>query len=938
MGHKRMIITDYGYSSRGNGENHVRYYFYDLDRRQSLGPVGFLWRDFFISRSNLNSRETDDIRDLMQEHGLDKVSLEAIPDTQHKFVVHLRGVNEKQLKRLNLKDKFVKQSPSEMTQIRWDFTRTQVRGLEEVLAKQKQVHRLFRELHDDVRFPMRMDGEPTRKITTAVKKTGQFQRITELHQEIEQELKGLDPANRTSLNIRKGQLLILLNSSKGIRREIDDQLPEKILEMMLGDRGFVVDDIELGDYPIPGQEKIYLDWYCWKENRRFAGQGFGYSPIEDPEFEKAVSYDSSAQDQHWVRRNSARFFFDFDPLGQGGHNNLSFDNQKRLNPHRKAEVAQKRAKGDSVFLCRPDNSELVYSRDKAISEIIKGPGIVTDTFRFCSIHFAELFPNTKLETIIEFFKHFVPDFEFTFKKSLQSYLLIEEKRKRWEQGDPADGQDITEYGYWDVVAHLVANLEMLPMIVNIADCTGTDIFSAGIYYPKNYGQRFWNEHYFNERKKTKFWQFAYDNSYGSFNNDSIAELAASTNIWSSKKNKIRDAKKRVTEKVLADMGISINRRKGLHENVSVFHIPSFALGMEWYFRYFRDEKFRRLCRLYDDMTDAKSPLEAMAYGNVLDGIAHVPLFEAKQVLRGDQKPFFFERDYRFPVRKMMQNFQKALEKRLEVLKGKNLVAYTGDLLLIEDLEEEEIQEIKRNLAYFGQADAVHVKEMAKRRAPGDRDEVLVMDFAGLMSSRGMKMPTEKTVLNAGYGDRKSVAETRTLFNFVKQVFEDRRKGLEYLAEVGRELRDYDPLDFVCTQKLRKDIDEYVWKDGRPQLKRLRILNALGAKEKDESRSYAVGRMDEDAEDNFVEFRLEEKEYFQENFRPRVGYYQRLLFGEGSPIFRIASSLFFPDTEDHGSYEAKRQAYDNIISGNMGMFDIDILLAPIEKDIEEDNLE
>ncbi|MBW3010781.1 hypothetical protein KY326_01020, partial [Candidatus Woesearchaeota archaeon] len=588
-------------------------------------------------------------------------------------------------------------------------------------------------------------------------------------------------------------------------------------------------------------------------------------------------------------------------------------------------------------LCKPDNSEIGYSRDKAISEIIKCPGFVTDTFRFCSIHFGELFPNTKLETIIEFFQHFIPDFEFTFKKSLQSYLLIEEKRRRWERGNLTDGQDITEYGYWDVVAHLVANLEMLPMIVNIADCTNTDIFSAGIYFPKNYGQRFWNEHYYENWDNTKYWQYAYDPSYKQFYGNNIAEFAAETNIWDSKNNKIRDAKKRVTEKILADMGISINRRKGRHENVSVFHIPAFALGMEWYFRYFADERFKRLGKLYDDMLNAASPLEAMAYGNVLDGIAHVPLFEAKQVLRGDKKHFFFEKEYHFSVASMMQDFKKVLEDKLEVLKRKNIVAYTGDLLLVEDLKSEEIEEIRKNFSYFGQADAIHVKEMTQTRAPGDGDEVLLMNFDGLMSSRGMKMPTEKTVLNAGFGDRKTVVETRTLFNFVKKVFEDQRSGLEYLMQVGRELHRYDPLDFVCTQRLTKDIEEYVWKNGRPQLKRLRIMRYFGARDKNATCSYAVGNFGE-GEDAFVEFKIDEKDYFVENFRPRLGYYQRLLFGENSPIYKIASSLFFPDTEDHRSYEDKRRAYDNIISGNAGLFDIDILLAPIEEDIEDDNLE
>ncbi len=925
-----MIITDFSYTHRKNGPKYVEYYFYDLEKKQSIGPVGFRWKDYFISKNDLSRSEIENKTARLKRGGfLEEGLIEVIKSGKHKFAMHVRDVSENQLAGMGLKDDFIKQSATDMARVRWDFTRTQVRGLESVFEKQKEVHQLWRGIHDNIRFAMKAAGKKPAKIKKAVNESEQMEIINTLTAEIETKLKEHDPKNEIRFDAEKGRLIIILNSSNGLELERHDELPRKILDALQSDRGFVVDDIELGDYTTE-HPKIYLDWYCWREDRRFAGRGFGYAPIENPMFGEDVVYDSEASDQHEVRKHSARFLFDFDPLGQGGHNNLSFDNPKRLNPCRQDEIAQKRVKGDGVFLCRPDNSEIKYSRDKGISEIIKGPGFVTDTFRFSFIHYRELFPNTKLETIIEFFRHFIPNFDFEFKKSIGSYLLIEEKRKNWERGNLRDGQDVTEYGYWDVVAHYMANITILPMIVNIADCTGIDIFSAGIYFEKDFGKRFWNEHSYQRKKRQKFWEFRNDNQYRQSNDESIEELAAETNLWDSEKNSLSRAKIRVVESILASEDILIKRRKGFRKNVSVFRLPSFALGME---KYFKKEEFKRLYGLYELMRNAKSPLEAIAYANVLDAIAYVPLFEAKQVSREDMHSFHFEETYQLPVNNLMAHFRKQLTDKLKVLKGKKIVGHTGDLMLIEGLREEEIDELRKDMIYLGQADVVNVQEMRKNksRRRGKPQETLIMNFDGLISSRGMKLPTAKTVENSGYGDRKSVLETRTLYDFVNLIFEDKRKALEYLSEVAKGLGDLPATDYVCTQKLRKSITEYQWIKGRPQLKRIKILDFLGAEEKDEARSYAVGS--DGREDTFVEFKLEEKERFLEDFKPRINYYRRLLFEEGSLIYKIASSLFFPNMEKHPQADGKMHAYENLIFGDATEDDINILLAPIETDLE-----
>ena len=179
---------------------------------------------------------------------------------------------------------------------------------------------------------------------------------------------------------------------------------------------------------------------------------------------------------------------------------------------------------------------------------------------------------------------------------------------------------------------------------------------------------------------------------------------------------------------------------------------------------------------------------------------------------------------------------------------------------------------------------------------------------------------------------KTILETETQYHFLNFIFDERKDGLHFIAMVARELGDRDPIDYVCTQRLRKNITEYQWKEGRPVLKRTKILNYLGAEAKDEERSYAVGSFGKE-EATFVEFKPEEKDTFKEYFTPRVEYYRRLLFGEDSLIYKVVSSLFFPKAENDERFERRIEAYNNIIMGNKDEYevreDIDVLLEPLD---------
>jgi len=919
-----MIITDFSYNGRKK-PLFIKYYFYDLDKRQSLGPAGFNWQEYFVSKESMTEQIIAAKRAKLESAGLlEKGTVHTVKDSRNKFSMHLRGISMGELRKCGFGKDFINLGAMDMAKRRWDFTRTQIRGLDSILGKQKQAHNLFREVHDEIRFPMLMEGATPAPIRKALKKTGQIKEIEAIQTGLDAEVKSLDPQNYANFDINTGLMFLFFNSSNGLKVDYDPDLPAKIKEILLSDRGLLVDDIETGDYTTE-HPFIYLDWFCWKENNRFPGQGFGFDPIVNPVLADGVVYDGSAANQDEIRKLSSRFFFDFDPLAQGGHNNLSFDNQKRLNPLRKAEKGEKRAKGDGKYLVRPDNSEIAFSRDKAISEIMKPPGIVTDSYRFCDVQFKEFFPNTKLETVIAFFKKFIPGFDFSFKKSLGSYSLIETKRIKWNAGSKEDGQDIVDYGYWDVVAHYMANITIAPWIINIADCCNMDIFSAGVYFPKDYGVRFWDQHYHKKFNRSKFWAKKLDNSYKSARDDSLVELIARANVFDSKENKIRDVKRRTAEKILNDEEIEIERKKGYYNNVSVFHLPSFALGMEWYFQ--KDE-FERLHRLYDLMRNAESPLEAMVYGNVLDSIAYVPLFETKQVQRDDKYPSQFKKVFDVSPWSMLERFSKELREKFKILKDKKVIGHTGDLLVVKDLDWNDLRDLKKEFTYMGQADVIRIKEMQKTGRGKGISEKLIFNYDGLVSSRGIEIPTLKKVENAGHGDSKTVLETRTQYNFLTLVFEDKRKALEYIADVAQKLGDFDPIDYICTQTLRRDIKEYQWKDGIPKEKRIQILNYLGAQAKDEEKSYAVGTFGKD-DATFVEFKIDEQEEFREYFTPRVEYYRRLLFGNQSLIFKTASSIFMPKAENDEGFEERINAYNNIILGNGQDHDIDVLLEPLD---------
>ncbi|MBW3012767.1 hypothetical protein KY340_01040 [Candidatus Woesearchaeota archaeon] len=983
-----MIVTNRLFNS---GE-HPHFKLYLFDGETSFGPLNMLWQDFFISKP-LNPNEIERTIRKLKEIGI--IQGEAAErdfrwNNVKKYssksqVIHLKGNYEGLFKQHELYF-FRRQKPTDISRLTDNLLTKEVgngKGIE-ILELQRKCNEKLREIHEKVRAPAIVEGHRidfmgealgkifqgedlktavrgkrkenratiTKAFSLAEECADTFPEIRRLQTEIDAKLPS---GSWTEIDFKKCRLQIFVEE-RHFQKRTGGFLEERL-------RGWVengklcASDIELGKYDTPNPE-IYLDSYVWENDGKFDGIVFGIYDIGQDFIDTEdgrIKYVLCAN-QTELRRQIALFRFEKSFLLDAGHNLAGFDAQKRLNPQR--EKSKKKAKtkdekekiipGDGLFLVGSDNTELRYhSKKRGLEFITRNGGITLDSLIIGRHFFLELFPDMKLETMVAFFNHFNESFQFEFEKSLGSYTEIELMREDWEKGDIEKGKKLVEYCYYDTKAHYMLQKKgLLWPIYYIAEALDCDLFSAANKSPKDLAKLFWDIQQFNETNVSGLWSMKEDKEFKKIAKDKNAfvNIIADTNVFD--KYEIRTCQKRIVDYVLDKSGISYRKARGFCKDVSAFYVPAFAQGLSFVLR-----RFKGLRKLYERAQTADT-LHKVMYYTVLDAVASVILIDAKRTKcrvkddKFDDKIFWAK--YKINPDEFLTKFEANLTGMFNGLEG-NIVSCTGDVVFVDGLSEEKRRDFeKKGAVYLGQADIIRLKHIYKNQKNLDKavdnDESLIMNFDGLLSSTGLRMPSKKVRFDKDpeSGDLTGL-EIKIVYDFVQEYFmsgpEKALRLLDRYCKAVRENKWENKLDYLRTYVCNKPtIYDYADQDRE----KVEIMKFFGCENYGDRVTFAIGSSD-GVENDYLRFNPDSRQEFIQNFVPRFSHYANKIFGGRAvekgrflvgageserfetKLYRIFTSLFYPNHKEDEHYEQKEDAFDRIKCGIGSEDDIRILL-------------
>ncbi len=917
----------------------IKYYLSDFEHL--YGPLCLRWHPFYISKA-LTYPEVSKVMQIIGENEAHTLlSYEPKRYSAKKQVIFLRGPLNKHPSNV-LRSYFYKQSATEIIRLTHHFPDQCIavdRNIEHALHNQREAHSILRDIHDkslefriSVKDKKKAERQRRKFLRDEVKKS---QKLDELLKESRYLVQELDPRHSCSIDPIKHNFHILLDSNPGHRPNGVELKQVRLFTKDLIDELFkrgkvVVTDTEFGEYKTP-DPFTYLDTFARFEGDKTKGEIFSLYPIDADflETEDGRIPFFFHPEPLALRRAISRYRFDREYIFIGGQNNLSFDEQKTM--HAQRETKKNRMKGDDGFLVGCDNSEASRVSDKGGMELLRffGP-IGVDTFRIAKSYFTELFPDTKLETVMAWFNMFLKHPIYNFKKSYQSYSVIEEERREWDYGDIEKGKAISAYGYYDSKAPLHILKVLLPAVVNIARAVSCEVYDAGVKSPKELSLWYWERENFKATNHPLASQHLKEEKYPVKGNQ-FRNLLSNTSLLS--EIDIRATKKRLLEHKLE------HSSRDIAPNAKLSYVPLLAKGFESLLRRGKAEP------LYLLAEQEEHPLLKIMYTQLLDCLAAKPLLDLNQVLRGKLHPIVFCAKYRPPqkenalstVEHCLSEFETYVGDVAESLDG-NIIEFTGNYLFSKKIPKDSIP--------LGASHVIPIKEIYSTKAAAKnakKKTSIIFSLKNQRSATGIKIPSEKVRRQLDpLATRTPYLEVKCVYDFLQTYFkEGTEKALIFLADFGKKLaKDEFPVtDYLRTIKRNK---VYAENQLHPDV---RILDYFQVS-KGKSVTYAIERRS----DGYYPKQYDESINPTEHFRSATHYYQHLVFGghkkmensllldpksdiKKTTLYRIVTSLCFPNHKKDGKYWQKAEAYHNIKLGIGTETDMRILLTSSLKEEE-----
>ena len=861
------LITDVDVI-RKDKSSYLRTYLTDLEK--TLGPLCIRWHDYHISEP-LSPEDAEDVLWVLQSRGIHS---EVRSYSRKKQVVHARGDLDVPS---DLEEIFRRQTPSDMIRLSFSSPRQCLELAPDIvrfLDLQREAHFMLRNLHEDA-----LDsGNYKRNLKDGLSSLGP------LVADADRLLKDVDPRNYACLSKDNLTLLGFLGSAKGTRKVESRMLTHEDLDGLIFQGRLALTDIELGDYDTV-DPFIYLDTFVHFDEGSTTGKVFSLYPIgsETLDTEDGPVPFVCSPEQDSLRREIARYRFEKDFIFIGGHNIAGFDEQKCLNPRRKKQKG--RLGGDGIFRVSVDNTEPRYHADSGGLEILRLNGaFLIDTYRIARNYFNDLMPDTKLETVMQWFNAYVDGF-YDFEKSYRSYSDVEHDRRGWADGDHGKGIKLSRYCYYDSKAPLFLVKELAPVLLDLAEKSGSDLFRASFNSPEKLAENFWDRKAFASMNRVPYRrQKERKDSRGRRKylpaDDTLVEIISDTDVaskWSMLKHK-----KRLVERYASRWSTA---RKGLFMS---------------YLPLFED-------LIAADKTRHNNPLLDMMYMKFDESKAIDPIVDAKAVHRGDMPDVIFFARYGLRSREFLSSLEERLVDRLSSLPP--LAACTGNLVFT----EEPFGGID-----LGRADLIRIYDTYRTRIKPP--VAFIYDVEGRISKSGISVPSRKKredfdPLQGGM----TYLEIKFVYDFLETYFTGGiRDAINLMDYYSKGIMDFDPYDYLITStRLR----EYY--QDQNTFRHL-VFEEFDVKVK-ESITYAVGSL---GGEDYV-CCMDDKVYFRDSFRPMESFYRNLVFGGfkddellRTNLFRIISSICFPGKKSE--VQDEMQAYHNLKQGNASQKDIDIL--------------
>ena len=877
-----MLLTSFRVEKNKKlGGKFQSFYFADIDSKINLfGPLMIKHRDFFYSRM-MGSEEALAKFDELNNAGINEedITLKQINDTR--FVLNIRGDYSGILKTNQIKD-VLKIPDTEFLRLVTRPLSEEYHGFEKELALQKMANNLLRDVHDNNKD-----------------NTNQIEKIKV---DLEGMVKEHDSENRVIID--RSRMLVLLNSSTGLKRSKKYQLDKETIDNILNNGGLVLTDIEVAKYETPKPE-IYLDTLVWKQDGEFKSFISGL-PIAAEFFDSDIGQIPyhSTNDQHEIRKVIARYRRNKEFLFICGHNSIGYDERMCLQPERDKHKGRL-IKGDGVFLITPDNQETRYHTDSRGREIFEAPGLwYIDTNLICDKYFSELFTDSSLETMMSFFGHFSPDFNYKFEKGF-TYQEINEIWKEWTAGDTEKGLDLVKYCFDDTKFPYYLNEKLLGPVINIARIIGTDPFRAGYLPDSTLAKIFWDRNHFEKTFTLRYSPIKKDDRYKQ--EEDFEDLLSSTNLY--EEYDIKKQKKKLVEFVKKDLEYT----EGIETDCDVFYCPAISKGLEFILG--ENEEIKELCELAAN----SEPLIALMYSKVIEKLATMPLVDAKSVKLQDLHGFAFEKRYGVDYDTFTNNFYRNLRNLLSLIEPEDVVSLTGDFIYLRNSDNRKLNELKKKgYIHFGRCDLLRLKKGQ------------IMNFNGLISSTGIKIPSKRFMNKIDPGDKRDYyVENHMIYEFINSVFESEEIALQSLIKNCNKLanNEFPAMWYVKKESLTKDAEEYANQESAS----IRIMKHFGRSRKGQDLRHAVGTYKE-LYKNFIKFDMNEKEEFERKFFPKTDFYQAQIFRKNGKLDRLVRAIFVDNKK-------KEELWKKMQSGEFDEFeDLDYLYRELtsSRQVQLDN--
>jgi len=464
----------------------------------------------------------------------------------------------------------------------------------------------------------------------------------------------------------------------------------------------------------------------------------------------------------------------------GGQNILGFD-YIRLDRNK-----------DMTFLPGSDNSEAYKTRTRigGIERWRNNTSVDLDTMLIARNYLGMFLADTKLETIAELVDHFFPSVNLQFTKAYTHEELDLEAEKALK-GDAKAAVEVIKYNYEDTIVHYELTKVLMPIMVNIARATESELFSA-----------------FNDSKAKLTTNYAARKYYGQMHQIMPGSYKKRYDTF-----KLDDANKKTDKRkdILKEAIPGLEAKKGFFKNVFATFMPLYLAAKDLH------EKDEPKKKLIESIAKSENPVEKIMCAQIMDRFSAEILADIQEAKINPA--FSFKAKFGIYPDAAEKSFKSGISELVSGINAGNIVNYSKGLLFIEDSDGKSLA--AKGYSNIGNVDLLSVEESG-----------VIYRHGNQIFTSGINIPSKKERQKLDYSNSKkgrANVETIIIRDFIEKFFANPEEAYSELCDNALKIAKagFDLKHYIYTINIKQELEDMSDKELNKQ--RNLVVRHFGAK-------------------------------------------------------------------------------------------------------------